>query len=106
VFYHNGRKVVPSEIGRLLNHPLALAVWFMDDGYRRNDCRGLHLNTQAFREDEQHQLQRTLEKTFGLRTTIHWANGRPKLYFPVSQAEKLRRLLRGFNIPGLQEKLS
>ena len=33
-FYPNGRKVVPACIAQLLTTPLALAVWFMDDGGR------------------------------------------------------------------------
>ena len=106
LFYRNGRKIVPKTISRWLKEPIALAVWFMDDGYGRKDCRGLHLNTQAFGIREQHRLQRMLERNFGLRTTIHWACGRPKLYLPVAQARKFRQLVRNCAVPGLRDKLS
>jgi len=32
IFYRKNRKVVPKEIASFLQDPLALAIWFMDDG--------------------------------------------------------------------------
>ena len=106
LFYGSGQKTVPQHIGRLLRAPIALAVWFMDDGYGRKDCRGLHLNTQAFGVGDQERLQKMLERNFGLGTTIHWASGRPKLYFPSDQAAELRSLLTQCAVPGLAQKLA
>ena len=37
IFYFNKKKVIPKNIESLLVNPLSLAVWFMDDGYKRND---------------------------------------------------------------------
>src|SRR5215469_1833841 len=35
----NGVKRVPEKIADLLTSELAIAVWYMDDGSRRSDCR-------------------------------------------------------------------
>lgn len=56
LFYSNKRKIIPLNIHKLLNHPLSLAVWFMDDGYKRNDCNAFRINTDSFTEREQNVL--------------------------------------------------
>ncbi len=48
-FYRGRRKVVPSEIDRLLT-PLAVAVWFMDDGAA--DHWGVTFQTHSFDVEE------------------------------------------------------
>ena len=52
MFYHNKKKIIPQNIIDLFKDPLSLAVWFMDDGYKRNDCNALRLNTDSFTKDE------------------------------------------------------
>lgn len=32
IFYSKNRKIIPKEINNILNNPLSLAVWIMDDG--------------------------------------------------------------------------
>ena len=51
-FCPSGQKIVPENISSVLNSPLSLAVWFMDDGGRRNDSYGLFLNTLSFTKEE------------------------------------------------------
>jgi len=58
-FYPNGKKVVPP----VTLTPLALAVWFMDDGSKSH--RALYLNTQQFELEDQLRLLEMLEKQFG-----------------------------------------
>lgn len=41
LFYPDGKKCVPSDISKMLTTPLGLAVWYMDDGHKRTDCRAL-----------------------------------------------------------------
>lgn len=61
-FYPNGKKVVP----RLTLTPLALAVWFMDDGSKSH--RALYLNTQQFEREDQLKM---LETQFGIHATLN-----------------------------------
>ena len=69
-FYRGTRKVVPKIIHRMLT-PLALAVWFMDDGsVKSKDHKSLLLNTQAFDRSDLEILRDALERKFGLATTL------------------------------------
>jgi len=71
VFYCGRRKIVPSRLAGLLD-PLALAVWFMDDGGRgARTPKGLVINTSGFLADEQIALQSLLAGKFGVATSIH-----------------------------------
>ncbi len=105
LFYTDGKKGIPSNMIELLIRPLSLAVWFMDDGYRRKDCKGAYFNTQAYSKQGQRLLQEALEKNFGIKTRIHWARGRPKLYIPSSEFDAFQDLIKTEAIPCLGEKL-
>jgi recombination protein RecA len=72
-FYPNGKKVVPA----VTLTPLALAVWFMDDGSKRH--RALYLNTQQFDLEDQLRLLEMLETQFGIHATLN----REKTYYRI-----------------------
>ena len=47
-FYRDRRKIIPAEVGELLD-PMALSVWFMDDGGRgARTPKGLVFNTSCY----------------------------------------------------------
>jgi hypothetical protein len=70
-FYLDRRKIVPGMLGDVLD-PMAVAVWFMDDGGRgARTPRGLVINTSGFSAEEQVILQEILLGKFGIRTSIH-----------------------------------
>src|SRR5213593_628090 len=70
-FYADRRKVVPISIGDLLD-PMAVAVWFMDDGGRgARTPRGLVFNTSGFSRDEQGLLQDVLRTRFEIDSSVH-----------------------------------
>jgi len=104
-FYTNGKKQIPLNIKELLIKPLSVAVWFMDDGYRRKDCKGAYFNTQAYSRQGQRLLQEALEINFEIKTRIHWAHGRPKLYIPSIEFDAFQNLIKHEAIPCLEEKL-
>jgi len=64
-FYQNGKKIIPANIESLIS-PLALAVWFMDDGSRKPYGRGAFLHTQSFSLNDQRKLIRTLKVKFSI----------------------------------------
>lgn len=103
--FYGERKQIPKEISKLLTSPLSLAVWYMDDGGRRNDCRSGYLNTQSFAIDEVNLLRECLESNFDIQTKIHFAAQRPRIYISQNQFEKFCDLIRPFIIPDLQYKL-
>lgn len=104
-FYVAGRKRIPTNISELLISPLALAVWYMDDGYRRRDCRSLHLNTQGYTEEGQNMLQECLLRNFGVSTKIHWAGKYSKLYISSDQSERFCETIKPHVIPSMERKL-
>ncbi len=69
LFYENGQKVIPPNIGEILTSPFSLAVWVMDDGSRNR--KALFLNTQGFSVSQQKRLQNCLKTNFGLNSTIN-----------------------------------
>lgn len=67
-------KIVPKNIEQLLNNPIALAIWYLDDGTKRNynACR---FATQSFSLEENLLLQSTLETNFKLTVKVEkWWN--------------------------------
>ena len=82
-FYMNGRKIIPKNISDLLTSPIALAVWFMDDGtldYRLHSHYSFTLSTDAFNIAEVELLQDTLLKNFGIESSIQTPSSRGKKY--------------------------
>jgi len=70
-FYPKGKKVVPKEISRLLN-PLAIAVWYLDDGsYKSSRHRTFIVHTHAYSKQDLKSLQSALEKNFMVKTRLH-----------------------------------
>ena len=68
------KKIVPPNIEQLLIDPIALAIWYLDDGTKRNynACR---FATQSFSLEENKLLQSTLERNFNLTIKIEeWWN--------------------------------
>ncbi len=106
LFHSNRRKVVPSDIQQLFNSPLALAVWYMDDGARRTDCQALRLHTNAYALEGQYLLSEMLESNFGVRTTIHRVKGNEyALYVPSREATVFCEIIRAFVLAELWYKL-
>lgn len=100
-----GAKGVPESISVLLRTPLSLAVWYMDDGGRRRDCRGGYLNTNAYRVADVALLQDCLKEGFDLSTAVHFAAGKPRIYIPSSQFGKFCELIRPHVINEMGYKL-
>lgn len=71
IFYNkDGKKVIPEFIDKLLS-PLALAIWFMDDGsYKSKQHKALILNTQCFNKRELRLLIEALQKRFNIEAKL------------------------------------
>jgi LAGLIDADG DNA endonuclease family len=104
LFYGQGDKRIPGIIRKLLS-PLALGVWYMDDGGRRGDCRSGYLNTNAYSVEDVELLKRSLQLNFGLATTTHFAAGKPRIYIPSSQFASFCEIVRPYVISEMRYKL-
>jgi hypothetical protein len=80
---HSGKKMIPPDIQEILKEPIALAVWYMDDGtldnrdkYHFNSC----IATYCFTFKECNMLKETLKKNFGLNVSVNQSLMRGKRY--------------------------
>ncbi len=104
LFYGEGEKRIPSDIGAFLS-PLSLAVWYQDDGGRRGDCAGGYLNTNAYSDQDVELLKLALWNLFGISTRTHFAAGKPRIYVPAGQFREFCHVLRPFVIDEMKYKL-
>jgi hypothetical protein len=104
IFYRGRRKIVPSSIANMLNG-LALAVWYMSDGGRRKDCRGVFLNTLSFSDREQKILQDVLFKKWKIQTRLHWVQDGYRIYIPAVMSLKFTKIIAPYLIPSMYYKL-
>lgn len=104
-FYQQGKKVVPKTIHRWLT-PLAMAVWYMDDGsIKSKQHRTIFLNTQGFVETDIRRLQTALEKKYGIKTIIRKQKDGGQIYFLSETVEIFLKLIEPFVIPSMRYKL-
>lgn len=100
-FYPRGKKQIPLNI---VLTPRILAVWFMDDGTR---CRNAtYFNTQQFSLEEQRFLQKLLQKSFGIDSTLSRDRQYLRLYVDTESTKIMMRLIEPYVIPCLRYKLS
>ena len=104
-FYRGKRKIIPKDIEKILVSPLSLAVWYMDDGKKRPDCRGAYLDTIWCKQEEQKRLIKTLKNNFGIESRIHWNGDGYHLYIPITSIERFRNLIEKHVIPSMRYKL-
>lgn len=105
-FYLGAKKIIPDNIEGLLTDPLSLAIWFMDDGYKRSDCNAFRLNTDSFILEEQKKLQNLLLKNFGLETAVHKKGKYWNVYIPGRESKKFVNIVRPYIIPSLSYKIA
>ncbi len=104
LFYQGKRKCVPKKLPGMLN-PQMLAVWIMDDGYRRSDCNALRLNTQGYTFAEQKIVQRTLAK-LSITSNIQRHKTHFVVYIPSRSMSRLRAVVQPHLISSMVYKLA
>jgi hypothetical protein len=101
-FYRGRRKVVPPDIARHLS-PLAVAVWFMDDG--ASDFAGVTFQTHSFRLNEVRLLADSLRSSLGVIANLRRNEGAWILYVGASELPRFRDLVSRYILPDLSYKL-
>jgi len=106
-FYRYGKKVIPRLIGKMLT-PLALAVWFMDDGsIKSNKHRALVIHSQSFNKQDLGRVIKVLEKKYGIKSTLRKRNDGSGyiLYFLSETVDKFIDLVAKYILPSMKYKL-
>lgn len=105
LFYPNGRKIIPTNIGELLT-PLGLAVWFMDDGsVKSHQSKGRILNTHSFTRVEIERLCTVLQENFSLDAWPRNQQDGIQIYISGKSADVLQALLEPHFVPEMRYKL-
>ena len=105
-FYPRGKKIIPSDLGNFLTHPITLAVWYMDDGYFNKIDRNSFIYLGRVTRDEAEILQKAIKKNFGIEATVYDKKNKGfALFFGAIETKKLQTLIRPFIIESLQYKL-
>ena len=102
IFYRGSRKIIPVDIDKIFYHPLALAVFLMDDG--ANDTFGMTLQTHSFKKKEVELLTRAIKKNFRITTSLRKNKGKWIIYFPKREVKKLYRIVKKYLLPSLSYK--
>ena len=89
-FYGAGGKIVPQDVDGLLT-PLALAVWFMDDGAA--DFAGVTFQTHSFTFEEVTMLGMALRERYRLETNTRRNKGRWLLYIRSASVDRMEELV-------------
>lgn len=104
-FYQGRQKVAPRLIGRWLT-PLALAVWFMDDGsIKSKECQGKILNTQSFDAVSLERLRQAIHKNFRIQTSLRKQPEGFQIYLLAGGIEKLRQAIGKNILPSMRYKI-
>ncbi len=105
-FYKDRKKVIPKEIENILIKPISLAIWFMDDGYKRNDCNALRIGTDSFSYQDQQKLIKCLENNFKIVAKLHRKTKNWNIYIPQKEAKKFCFLIKPFIVPSMEYKIN
>ena len=104
-FYSRGVKCVPIDIGNWLD-PLALAVWYMDDGGRGGRSPlGMVWNIAPYHPGDRELLQGVLIDLYGIETTIQSAGRGTHLYIRARSAQRFVDVVGDHIIPSMRYKL-
>lgn len=102
LFYPNGVKVVPINIGELLT-ARGLAFWIMDDGCKAGS--GLEFCTDSFLKEEVELLVEVLKTRFNLDCTYRVYQNGWRIYVKAHSIETLRALVLPYTYPYFHYKL-
>lgn len=94
-FYPRGRKIVPASLMKRIG-PLALAVWYMDDGCLGERGQAVFA-VNAFDDASVRRLAACLSRRFRIEARIYRVRpGQKHLYLPPTVASRFHRLVRPY----------
>ncbi|KKU09443.1 MAG: LAGLIDADG homing endonuclease [Parcubacteria group bacterium GW2011_GWF1_45_5] len=99
------KKKIPKIISKLLT-PLALAVWFMDDGQiKSNRHRALLINSQCFGKEDLELLRGALNNKFGIETGLKREKTGFRIYLLSATIQKFLDAINPFILSSMKYKL-
>ena len=104
-FYAGKKKIIPKLFGELID-PLALAVWFMDDGsFKSKHHKTYIIHSVGYTKSDLEIVRKILREKFGIKIALHKQYSRWRIYFLSETADKFRKLIEPHMIPSMRYKL-
>lgn len=95
IFYPQGKKQIPATLAEFFIEPLALAVWYMDDGYYYPKDKNSFLYLGRVSREEAAYAREALVQNFGLSPRVYDKKQKGfALYFGVAETKKLHDVVR------------
>ena len=108
VMYRSGRKIIPASVLELIT-PLSLAVWYMDDGSKKNNYSVI-ISTDGFSKDSLKKLRTMLQEKWSINTRVVFKTTAGKKYgrLTIGSYDLVRffELIRPYIIPSMKYKIS
>lgn len=106
LFYVDSKKVIPNKISKLLNDPLSLAIWFMDDGYYYPRDKIAYIYMPKYNQESINNLLNALNLNYGLTPELKIKKrGEYVLIFTVKDTAKLMQIIKPYIIESMSYKL-
>ena len=104
-FYVGRKKIIPKLFAKLID-PLALAIWFMDDGsFKSKHHRTYIIHSVGYTKSDLEIVQKVLKEKFGIKVALHKQYDRWRIYFLSETAHEFRKLIEPYVIPSMRYKL-
>lgn len=105
-FYDGKKKIIPRIIDKLLD-PLALAIWFMDDGSWKSNCYKTYIiHSVGYTRRDLELVKESLKKKFGIDISLHrQRKDTLRIYILTKSGNKFREIISPYIIPSLKYKL-
>ena len=93
-FYEEKKKHIPKLIYKLLD-PMALAIWFMDDGsWKSERHKTFIIHTVGYSKEDLESVRDVLKDKFGIETSLHMQKKKYwRLYIKSESADTFRKLI-------------
>ena len=106
LFYVDNRKIIPNQISKLLEDPLSLAVWFMDDGYYYQRDKIAYIYIPKYDQESINKLLNALNLNYGLIPQFKIKKrGEYVLIFTVKDTGRLIQIIKPYVIKSMSFKL-
>lgn len=102
-FYINQVKHLPIQLLNEFLTPMALAIWFIDDGSLLG--KGYKIATSCFEKEELDQLCKLLYDKYNLECSLHKDRKYYSLYIKSTSAENFAQLIKPYIIDSMKYKL-
>ncbi len=106
-FYPEGKKRIPENLAEHVRLPIALAVWYMDDGYYSPEQKHSFLYLGRVSKTEAEIAAGAIRRNFELLPKIYDKKNKGfALFFSVAETKKLHALIAHEVLPSFAYKLS